>query len=192
MCKTFYVGWQSIFVVIADFLNKTNQPLSVDAILARSAPERGVNFFFSKGGRVEYAFDALTDGALQQSPLGDGEFEEVWKDDAVWTEMPVCENDLEFGLVRQMLGLGRNVRWGPYRSLTSTRSHSEEDYDSDSEDADMSVDEDNTDDDDSRSRKTDESLPFNLPPEGFEEFQRLVAAVELLPIPTNFGLDRLD
>ncbi|KAG6895477.1 hypothetical protein C0992_001071 [Termitomyces sp. T32_za158] len=186
--ETFYTGWQSIFAAIADFLNSTDDPLSAGAIVARSARKRGVDFFFRKGGRVEYAFDALTDGALRQSPFGDGFFEQVWRDQDVWIEMPVCENDLGFDLVRQMLGLARNVRWGPYRSLGS---YDGEDYDSDSEDSEMSVDGEDTDDDDSRSRKTDESLPLNLPPVGSEEFRRLVEAVELLP-PTNFGLDHLD
>lgn len=193
MYKTFYIGWQSIFAVIADFLNGTSQPLSADAIVARSAPERSADFFFRKGGRVEYAFDALTDVALQQSPSGDRDFEDTWRDQDVWIEMPVCENDLEFDLVRQMLGLSPNVRWGPYRGLTSIESSEGEDSGSDSEDSEMSVDRADTDDDDSQSRRTDESLHLNIPTAEQEEFLRLIDGyMASRPIPTNLGLDHLD
>ncbi|KAG6861927.1 hypothetical protein C0995_009877 [Termitomyces sp. Mi166 len=196
MYKTFYIGWKTIFTVIADFLDRTGQPLSAHTIAARSVSERSVDFFLNKGGRVEYAFDALTDGALQQSPLGDGFFEQIWQDEEVWIKLPVCDNDLEFHLVRQMLGLTRSGRWGPYNGLMSIGSYKGEDDESDSEDEDaMSVDGEDTDEDDSQDRKTDESLHLDLPPAAREEFKRLMedwVSSFVRPIPTNFGLDRLD
>ncbi|KAG5717938.1 Proteasome subunit alpha type-4 [Termitomyces sp. T112] len=196
--ETFYIGWQSIFTVIADFLDRTGQPLSTDTIVARSASETSAKFFFEKGGQVVYAFDALTDGALQQSPLGDGFFEQVWQDQDVWIKLPRCENDLEFNLVRQMLGLTRNVRWGPYHGMMCIGSYREKDDESDSEESDedgKSMNGENIDEDDSEGRKTDESVDLSLPPIEREEFKRLMdgwVPSFVRPVPTNFGLDRLD
>ncbi|KAG6916022.1 hypothetical protein DXG01_008791 [Tephrocybe rancida] len=114
--KTFYVGYQSIFDAIYDFLERTDEPLSKAAIVARTLGSNGVSFFYSKGGQIEYAFDAITHRAMEQSPLGDSTFEETWEEegDSDYTRLPACANDLEFSLVRQRLGLNPRSQWGPY------------------------------------------------------------------------------
>ncbi|KNZ80259.1 hypothetical protein J132_06685 [Termitomyces sp. J132] len=98
--KTFYVGYQSIFDAIYNFLERTDEPLSKNVILMRTLGERGVSFFFSKGGQIKYAFDAITHSSDKQSPLGDSSFEETWENDDQFMDLPTCSNDLEFSLVR--------------------------------------------------------------------------------------------
>ncbi|KAG6908196.1 hypothetical protein DXG01_005785 [Tephrocybe rancida] len=86
------------------FLKEMERPLSVDAIGRLTAGKDGVDFFFDKGGRIEYAFDAIMDSALKQSYLVDGGFEQMHSSDREFTTLPTCDNDLEFDLVRRMLG----------------------------------------------------------------------------------------
>ncbi|GLB40821.1 hypothetical protein LshimejAT787_0900360 [Lyophyllum shimeji] len=112
--KTFYVGYQSVFFAIYLLLETTDLPLSKAAIAQRVAGEEGARFFFGKGGKIEYAFDAITDVAREQSPLGDSAFEESFGEDKEYASLPKCENDLEFDLVRRMIGLDPKMKWGPY------------------------------------------------------------------------------
>ncbi|KAF9245245.1 hypothetical protein BU15DRAFT_41028 [Melanogaster broomeanus] len=132
--KTFFKGYVTVFQ-------------AVSAVLGRSGPQRGnannylstciptpmavlttqaVNFYLQKGGRVEYALDAITHRSKDMSPLGDGEFDSIWdevsadpEDDEggvgqLWRSLPRCDNDLEFDLVRRKLGLNPDATWGPY------------------------------------------------------------------------------
>ncbi|KAF8066500.1 ankyrin repeat family protein [Lyophyllum atratum] len=112
--KTFYVGYQSVFDTILTVLAKTDLPLSKDVISQRILGAEGVTFFFNKGGKIEYALDAVTDSAREQSPLGDSTFEETFEDHEEYAPLPTCDNDLEFDLVRRMIGLDPKLRWGPY------------------------------------------------------------------------------
>ncbi|KAG6864944.1 hypothetical protein C0991_006173 [Blastosporella zonata] len=139
--KTFYVGYQSIFDAIYNFLDRTDQPLSLPVIAARTLGARGVSFFFNKGGKIEYAFDAITHASMEQSPVGDDSFAETWDEHDSFTALPTCANDLEFSLVRQRLGLDPRGRWGPYRE------YDDDAMDEDDEDDDDSMDEDDEDDD---------------------------------------------
>jgi hypothetical protein len=120
--KTFYKGYQTIFQGIHDCLSKTNLPLIVEALPAFLSDKYDVQFYLSKGGKYEYAVDAVISVVKEQSPLGDSTFEETWLDeDAVgkdFTGLVVCENDLEFDLVRKMAGLDPRLRWGPYNEPT--------------------------------------------------------------------------
>ncbi|KAG6818958.1 hypothetical protein H0H93_016876 [Arthromyces matolae] len=79
--KTFYVGYQSIFDTIYNFLEQTQQPLSKMSILLRCQGAAGVSFYFGKGGQIEHAFDAITHISEEQSSLGDGTFEELWEEE---------------------------------------------------------------------------------------------------------------
>ena len=112
--KTFYKGYQVIFDGIHDYLFKTNLPLVVETLPELLSHNTDVQFFLSKGGKYEYALDAVTHVVKEQSPLGDGTFEETWEYEDEYTGLVRCENDLEFDLVRRMVGLDPRVRWGPY------------------------------------------------------------------------------
>ena len=113
--KTFYRGYQAIFECIHHHLSNTDLPLILESI---TPFDSAVDFYLGKGGKIEYALDALTDEAKDQSPFGDGTFDELWEDEEEvgknFTELPRCDNDLEFDLVRRMLGLDPRVQWGPY------------------------------------------------------------------------------
>ena len=82
---------------------------------------RYVQAYFSSGGKVEFGLDAMIDYAFEKSPDGtlyqsDKAFQEA---EAEWGERltrlgyPWCENDMDFGLVREKLGLPRE-KLGPY------------------------------------------------------------------------------
>lgn len=66
----------------------------------------------AKGGKVEYVLDSLTYTAQEQSPLGDGNFDDMHSEE--YNKILRCDNDLAFAFVREKLGLDPRVRWGPY------------------------------------------------------------------------------
>nr|GAT49088.1 ankyrin repeat family protein [Mycena chlorophos] len=109
---SFYKGYHNVFAAIYDILNGTNSPLSATTVHAHLG--NGASSYLQHGGRLEFAFDAIMDGAYQQSELGDGYHLEVFGDYEPWTSLPTCANDLEFQLVRNMLGLNPKECWGPY------------------------------------------------------------------------------
>lgn len=118
--KPFYQGYRSIFSVIAHILrdaaNGVPTPARVLSQALRSEPS--VNFYFSEGGRVEYALDAILDSATEHSALSDGIFEALWDNpdvsDGEFVDMPKCANDLAFMLVRKKLGVDPRIAKGPY------------------------------------------------------------------------------
>jgi hypothetical protein len=85
---------------------------------------RSVRFYIDKGGRIEYVLDCVTSLAREQSAdTGDGTFDEMMAEDLgqgpggdelPWRGLPRCANDVEFDLVRGMLGLDQTNVWGPY------------------------------------------------------------------------------
>ncbi|KAF7295980.1 Ankyrin repeat family protein [Mycena kentingensis (nom. inval.)] len=109
---SFYKGFQDVFSAIYDLLHTTTHPLSAEAIQPFLLPES--QFYFKKGGRIEYAFDAITFSAYIASPLVDDTHEDIFRDVQDWTSLPTCVNDLEFTLVRNLLGLDGRGQWGPY------------------------------------------------------------------------------
>lgn len=70
-----------------------------------------INRFFAAGGKVEFALEALTDRAMEKSPVGSEyrrktvlqEEEEEFEREV--NDIPRCVNDLNFGYVRTKLGL---------------------------------------------------------------------------------------
>lgn len=115
--KTFYRGYIQLFEIIHTILETTKAPLTksgVQSSVQQNSFEFGdASFYYVKGGRTEYAFDALTDGSM-----GNGMVDIVYTGEGRscddYINLPECENDLEYGLVRYMLGLDPTVRWGPY------------------------------------------------------------------------------
>ncbi|EIW55854.1 uncharacterized protein TRAVEDRAFT_22277 [Trametes versicolor FP-101664 SS1] len=69
--------------------------------------------FFAKGGRIEHALNYVLHGAKAQSPWGDNLWDALQEGLAMegdtnaiaYKAMRECDNDLEFALVRQRLGL---------------------------------------------------------------------------------------
>ncbi|KAK7057664.1 ankyrin repeat family protein [Favolaschia claudopus] len=141
---SFYKGYCDILRAIYDFLNTTTaEPLSANAVVPFIAANQYTQFFFAKGGRIEYAFDSITDCAREQSPLGDNSFSETFDDDEDWMSLPTCANDLEFQLVRRMIGLddtpGSGQRWGRYYEDSNDEGM---DFEEDSDDDDEGMEED--------------------------------------------------
>lgn len=121
--ETFYDAFRSMLHAIATVLQRPDtagipSPSAVRAELGTA----GAAAFFVRGGRVEHALDLVTHAAESQSLVGDGTWDEMVEDGvaegdatwADWTRLPRCENDLEFGMVRERLGLSRDEQWGPY------------------------------------------------------------------------------
>lgn len=122
--KTFYKGYGVLFSAVAHVLKRCSpaDPTVPDArtIAAElnsnnTFDVQGAQFYFRKGGRVEYALDHIMHTAMEQSKLGDETFEELHDSDDGWMDLPECVNDLDFELVRRKLGLSDKQQWGPYR-----------------------------------------------------------------------------
>lgn len=123
-CLKFYLGYWKVLGAISDLLATTQDILSVANVRSILNGNEDADFYFQKGGRVEYAFDSITHSTKSQSPLGDNTFDvDLFghgdEDDKVWTSLPTCVNDLEFQLVRRLIGLEalngtENSQWGPY------------------------------------------------------------------------------
>ncbi|SJL02411.1 uncharacterized protein ARMOST_05738 [Armillaria ostoyae] len=112
--RTFYAGYISVFGALYDLLQNSNASFSLDKVNQVARNDISTNFYFQRGGKVEYALDAIIDGALDQSWLGDREFHAIFDTDKDYMALPKCANDLEFQLVRDMLGLTADRPWGPY------------------------------------------------------------------------------
>jgi hypothetical protein len=100
----------------------------------------GIDFFFDKGGQTDYAIDAILHFAAEQSPLGDGQFDLLYEEEAendpecAWRRFPECANDLNFKLVRRNLGLiegahGPHMGYNWYGERSESESDDEEESD---------------------------------------------------------------
>ncbi|KAK7057699.1 ankyrin repeat family protein [Favolaschia claudopus] len=143
---SFYKGLCGVMRAIANHLESTTRVLSVEGVLAFVKPNEHSQYFFKRGGRIEHAFDSITNNAEDQSELGDDTFWEYFGEDEAWLSLPTCANDLEFELVRKMIGLDARQQWGPYRK---TRAAAQEKMEVDTpSDEDEVGDEDESDDED--------------------------------------------
>ena len=94
--KSFYTGYQAVFRSIAHILSQPPTVPTPSTINSSSSLDPATDFYFRKGGKVEYALACLMSAAEEQSgALGDGTFEES-------------------GLVRMNLRLDPKIEWGPY------------------------------------------------------------------------------
>lgn len=114
--KTFYMGYQAASMNL--LLANSGTPPNVSRIASASVGDRNIGHYLSKGGRVEYAVDCVVQSAESASELGDGTFAKTFgngeNDDPGYGNLPRCSNDLEFQLVRRMMGLDPTKNWGPY------------------------------------------------------------------------------
>ncbi len=93
----------TLFRAAFDIL-KRSSPFTADIVRshALSAYSHETTSFFDKGGKVEYALDAITSDARDQLMVGNREFYTTFGDDDKFVALPMCANDNEFGLVRRM------------------------------------------------------------------------------------------
>jgi hypothetical protein len=116
--KKFNDGWGAIFCCIADLLRKGMAPTCsrINDAFARQANEN-YQFFIEKGGRVEYALDAILDITENVYKDGDDGYEyETFEDDV--EALPSTPLDWQFDVARFMCferGGGVLTERGPYR-----------------------------------------------------------------------------
>lgn len=119
----------SFYSQYCDVLKNIGDSLSIPPLCAptpaniRTRMGPRILFYLLRGGLVEYALDYVTNWAEDQSPEGDGTFDEAAEHPdpnfqiyPEWADLPNCANDLDFRLVRERLGLGITENWGPYRA----------------------------------------------------------------------------
>ncbi|KAI0708109.1 hypothetical protein C8T65DRAFT_214279 [Cerioporus squamosus] len=110
--KAFYLGYTALVMIIAKLLKQSGDAgipsvKNVSAMLPRVSRQTSV--FFEKGGRVSNAIDFIVFSAKEQSPLGDGTWDEMRAEEAVegegeeYGKLPQCSNDLDFTLVEACL-----------------------------------------------------------------------------------------
>lgn len=114
LTKEFLKGYTAIVQVIAAFMTNRRDAPSVPALReAVKSVGRHADYFFQNGGRIEYALDTVSHySANDFSPLAG-----LPEDDQAghrYKLLPECPNDLEFSLVRRLLGLDPELSWGPY------------------------------------------------------------------------------
>ena len=114
LSKTFGKHYAEVVRNIAYVLRRPGsacipKPAAVEATLAGNAYE-----FFARGGKVEHALSFALSCTMEQSPLGDGTWDELEEetgglegDGPTYDELPSCANDLNFSLVADMLGAER-------------------------------------------------------------------------------------
>lgn len=123
--KFFYQAWLMTFRAIRDLLDAGQMPTP-----ERVATQPAAIPYITRGGKVEFIFDELTDMAKEQSgALGDGTFEE---DHDEYHTFPSCDNDAAFSLVRRKLGLDPRLPWGPYGMGEEEEMDEDDDSDEDS------------------------------------------------------------
>lgn len=104
---TFYDAYQSVFDTVSNLCTDPKGIPTKEAVF--DASRFTAYAYYTRGGRAEYALEAVLGFAQDQSPIGDGEFETYADEIKGWTELPKCVNDLEFGIVRVMLGLPKDA-----------------------------------------------------------------------------------
>ena len=117
---TFITGFLTIFSAMHDVLAAPAQYSSITpkVILARAFELDFIaaKHYITKGARVEHALDALLGGAEDQSPRGDGTFDELFEGEGGgggtnggthggFGSLPECAIDLESGIVRRQFGV---------------------------------------------------------------------------------------
>lgn len=133
--KTFYMGFRGVFGAIAQVLRELAERNDVHAITLGAAyvhtlvmmkfsgalpwkyhidldyfEQRAVEFYFNKGGKIEYALDLITslDQLIAELESGEETIEQAHG------YLPACVNDREVRLVRKNMGLSPRGTWGPY------------------------------------------------------------------------------
>jgi len=131
--KSFVHGWIQVIDAVHHVLERDHQLPTTDRVRHHLAhggcyDERYTSYFFQKGGRVEFALDAMLHGAYEQSErYGSGHFEEVFvhmlekeEEDTLcprYDQLPTHPFDLEFEIIcYKLLGPRGMLTRGPFRN----------------------------------------------------------------------------
>ncbi|VDB87279.1 unnamed protein product [Peniophora sp. CBMAI 1063] len=108
---TFLKGYGAVLRAIAS-VTKRNQIPTVQLVSSHALDgkhdhfaARAVEFFFQKGGRVEHALNGVLHEASELGPGGDGSFLDIDEFADELADLPDCENDEDYPLLRANLGL---------------------------------------------------------------------------------------
>lgn len=119
--------------------------------------------YFSSGRKVEFGLDALTDLTFEISPGGPAYHQHpLYQEEEaglqkIIAKYPRCENDMDFGLVREKLGLPRE-KLGPY--WFSPANSGEDDDNDEEQEQDQENEEQDEDDSDSEWETVYEIIPI--------------------------------
>lgn len=157
MYKTFILGYGGVMKAIAQLLARADPVLPTEAAVRGELQNgqieweyvRAAQFYFQKGGRVEYALDAVLDSAKNNFDL-EGTDLDIYADDEKYLKTPPCDNDREFDIVRKKMGLDPVHGWGPY-SMAPARTH----WGMDSDDSGQEQEEEDEEDEEEESYKMD-------------------------------------
>jgi hypothetical protein len=131
--KRFSDGWGAIFCCIADLLRRGMTPTCnhIQDTLVRQA-NQNYQFFIEKGGRIEYALDAILGITENVYNEGDDGYEYVTFEDDI-EALPSTPLDWQFDIARFMCferGGGVLTERGPYRMFDDDFEMEDEDNDS--------------------------------------------------------------
>ncbi|KAJ7721720.1 hypothetical protein DFH07DRAFT_760315 [Mycena maculata] len=159
MYKTFILGYGGVMKAIAQLLGRDVLPTEATVRTELQDGQidyeyvRAAQFYFQKGGRVEYALDAVTDNAKCSFLDLEGTDMDIYADNEEYLKTPTCDNDREFDIVRKKIGLDPMRVWGPY-SMSPQQTHWNMD-DSDNSDEDEHWDTDGEEDEEKQSDEMD-------------------------------------
>ncbi|PCH42308.1 hypothetical protein WOLCODRAFT_143973 [Wolfiporia cocos MD-104 SS10] len=144
--KTFQVGYRFVFGAISQVLTELakNPPRDLSTAnfhglimtkLRGGSPwvyygdysyfdQRSVDFFFSKGGQIQFALDCIIDSLpdeleMWQAVPAIGLLGFEAEIEAEYAQFPQCANNQEIRLMRQNMGLTPGKQWGPYGEARS-------------------------------------------------------------------------
>lgn len=108
MFKSFACGWSQCFKAIANVLRRKQLP-TVSAVeqelrSGREFDSRYTSFYFDKGGKVEFALDAILHRSMEEHEVhGDGSFFETFEEDTL--ALPSHPFDDDYGRIREALSI---------------------------------------------------------------------------------------
>jgi len=119
LLRKFIDGWRAIFCCVADLLRRGMTP-TCNHIKASFARQVNINyqFYISKGGKIEYALDAILNVTENVYKDGDDGYEYATFEDDI-EALPSTPLDWQFDIARFMCietGGGELTTRGPYRS----------------------------------------------------------------------------
>ncbi|DBA84876.1 hypothetical protein WJX77_010566 [Trebouxia sp. C0004] len=140
--KSFAKGWHATLDIIAKLLEANVLPMATAVKATAELPSqrptaqcchpKAARFFLQKGGRVEYALDAiLSHSRVEHEVVGNKaiyEHDEFLEENAA---LPSCENDTDYNMVKRLLcndGLEPN---GPYGVMLDDYADNESDANDD-------------------------------------------------------------
>ncbi|DBA89842.1 TPA: hypothetical protein ACH3X2_004706 [Trebouxia sp. C0005] len=140
--KSFAIGWHATLDIIAKLLEAKLLPMATAVKATAKLPSlrptaqcchpKAARFFLQKGGRVEYALDAiLSHSRVEHEVVGNGDMcenDEFLKRNAA---LPFCENDTDYNMVKRLLCNDGLEPSGPYGVMLDDYADAESESDAD-------------------------------------------------------------